>query len=346
MSGWCHWPFKAVAMNEGGGQCNTPFGPSMSFPNANDGVAGANGWIWGIVDQGLTTGTQTAVADWTVAFAWNNNNPSPLVQIMAHIYTNLFGWNFKAAINPQNQDYQWITSAGTLIAPSGIPAVNSCAGQTFVAVTMQNVSTVLYSNGVEIGSSAWGYGIRYLYNIYLGCDIAQKENTCMGGSIGPFIISRHPWSQAQVSQWSADPWGFIRPSAAPLLDAWRIPWEDLICDVQTRLAVIGDTRTRSAALADLGTQVAVAADIQARSSVTGDVQSRPRLMADARARAALIGDGQTRARMIADAQMRAALLADIQARAAAVADAQSRSSAAGDVQSRSALIADVTAREN
>ena len=41
----------------------------------------------------------------------------------------------------------------------------------------------------------------------------------MGGAYGPVLLCRNAWTEGQVHQWHADPWGFLRPAYHPIPNA-------------------------------------------------------------------------------------------------------------------------------
>jgi hypothetical protein len=140
--------------------------------------------------------------------------------------------------------------------------------------------TRIYVNGrlVAASSAFSAFYLRRWNLLYIGMDYNAKENTCLGGSYGPYLLARRAWAPAQVAQWAADPWGFMTPE-------WKTQYE-----APTPAALVCDARSRPAIKTDKQSRPAVAHDQQSRPRFKTDKQSRPRFKTDQQSRPALITD--------------------------------------------------------
>jgi hypothetical protein len=303
------------------------FGPSMYFNNGtSQGANSAQGWRF------TNDVTSMIATDWTLACCFNRNTAKATTQTMFHLFGS--GTENLIELIPTTPSIQWKTDLGW-----GFIRNYTDAGWNTLVITSRGTSErQIHINAASVAAPNTDNpkSLDPFTRIDISCATSGKADDSFGGWLGPVILCDFVWEDAHIFRWMAEPWAWTMPRFAH-----KIWIEDLICDVQTRLAVTSDVQTRAAIIADAQARVAAKADAGTLVAVDADTQTRTAVTSDAQARAALVADAQARIAALADAQTRAALLADAQARAAAIADAQARSAVQGDVQTRSAVKADV-----
>jgi len=344
MGGCCHSPLEAIlAAAPQLYRGVNAYGPAMGLDNDTNPTAW--GGYYQFEGTALEMG-QRVNTEWTAAFVaqkWGSNyGLLNMASFVAYL-----GAQHRFYYNTDIKKFRYQFASQSVMDGEYSPLFDEDRPCAFVFTSSGDGNNRMYADGRLIAERSSGSALIVLMTVIrIGGHPSAKQPKCWGGTIGPFVLSRHAWSHAQAAQWSADPWGFLRPSVAPILPQWRQPWEALICDVQTRPAVTADARTRAAVAADVQTRVAVMTDVLTRAAVVCDVDLRAAVVADAQARAAVDGGVQTRAAVIADARTRAAVIADAQARAAAIADAQARAAVAADAQARAAVSGDAQIQED
>lgn len=276
MGSWCHQPFEATAVNNGGGLAVNKYGPAMSFPNTHTAFGFGHGWLWNVPSPYVQTGTDPAILNWTIALGWSKTVAAQTnIMRITHLFNQPTG-DWLLSFNPGTGNYGWATNVGTLLGAAGASGDVLTDGNTVVIVTRGGRDTVMYADGAEVASAAWGWGLNKLRFMYAGTDFLQRPNVSLGGTIGPLILSRGAWSADQAAQWAANPWGWLAPAWVPQPRLYS----PLIADVGVRAAVAGDVQARAAVAGDAQARPTVAGDAQARPAVAGDVQARPAVVGD------------------------------------------------------------------
>ena len=276
---WCWQPFQAVAVTRFPGyMVPNAYGPAMAFGNENNAINNSHGWLWDAPAPYGQTGTIPSITEWTLALGWDKRDATQTNALrIVHLYNMVTAQNYLLKFNPGTGNYEWITWLGTLTGTSNIPAPRVTTTGNTVVITSQFLrEMVIYADGKEVARGGLGGQLEGLRFIYVGCDAFEKENVCLGGTIGPLILSRSAWSPAQAAQWAADPWGWCAPAWVPQ----KPLYSPLVGDVQTRSGVAGDAQSRAAVDGDAQTRAAAIADAQARAAVAGDAQSQAAVITD------------------------------------------------------------------
>ncbi len=233
MSGWCHWPYDGVAFGVPEQRVNH-HGPAMWLPNTS-GPEFSKGWLFQDNSVQNAIGSIPIWWEWTLAFGWDHTATQNGILRMVTINTGLFGWWFTASINAATKNILWRSLNGIGDMTGHIHADNLEGPNTVVISTKQSTCTTMYTNGAEAASTSSGQSIFKIQEIFLGCADLLKETDALGGTIGPFLLSRHAWSVEEVAQWSDDPWGFMRPDMHPIFPpVFVLPSPRWLCQVQGR----------------------------------------------------------------------------------------------------------------
>lgn len=286
IGGWCWSPLKGAIASPGAlvGLGSNAYGPAMTFYNNTDPTGTGGLWHWSVLDD--TFGMTPPLGQWSVAFGVDKRggHTGNIALVTLSVY---LGWNHKityhtvggGSVNYKLQDLPTVVGAFPPLGQQETPC-------TVVVTSRQAKDLVIYANGQEIGrAAAGGTGLYVLNRVQIGGNLANKQNACWGGAIGPFVLSRHTWSPAQVAQWSADPWGYLRPAVHPIpypieaIDALEFDTRTgraVDFDARARRAVDFDSRTRRAVNFDARSRRAVDFDVRTRRAVDFDVQTRPK----------------------------------------------------------------------
>jgi hypothetical protein len=268
ISGWCWSPFQAEAVFEGGTRATNVYGPAMAFDNVNTNFSGSNGWLWTAYNDLRIPGSDPPWDNWTLALGWDKRvyDQTNALTIL-HLYTR-WGWHYLLKFNPGTGDYEWYSSRYGGYQLNGFSGVTGrlTAGNTVVITTEHLRRTVIYADGKEVASAPWGSGVFLWRYLYVGCDYATTEAYCLGGTVGPFVLSRSAWSPTQAAQFAADPWGYNNPR---LNDAIMTP-----VDEQTDLGVNVGTRPRVGETTGLASRVGVSVGVRPRLGATIGTRER------------------------------------------------------------------------
>jgi len=282
MSDWCHSPFYGVQQRLGVVPFHNEAGPAIrAFNNTNVNSYG-DGIMWEALDQGMTTGTNPAQTNWTIALGIDKIGGHGGILDIFQI-EQFAGKASKLSYNTATGLFAYYFDDWPRLYAS---APGLSAQQTFTTLVITkshpfNVG-VMYVNGqLATGGPGTAVNLSWFARLrlfYLGL----KQPDCWGGTIGPFIISRHAWNPGEIAQWHADPWGFLRTDAHPtpyVIDALEFDTRTrraVDFDVQTRRAMTYDARTRRAVDFDARSRRAVDFDVRTRRAVDFDVRTRPR----------------------------------------------------------------------
>ena len=276
MGGWCYSPLSATlaGASELGRGVNA-YGPALSLNN------NTNASAWGAYYQFSGTIVEMGLApqfNWTLAFVaqkWGGNSGEiNMAGFVAYLWSQ---HRFYYNPNTENFRYQFASQdAMDGSCPTLAQQEEPCA---FVFTSDEAGGNRMYADGRLIAERSSGSVlVTKLNTIRIGGHPDAKQPKCWGGTIGPFVLSRHAWSHAQAAQWSADPWGFLRPAVHP------IPYVIGCPDgrIRTELASDGMIRTERAADGEVRTGLAAAGKIDSGLASEGVV--RTALAADGKLR--------------------------------------------------------------
>lgn len=285
MGGWCHSPFQAIPIMGGGLQSHNRYGPA-SYMN-NDPVALVSSIGWQFLDTPALdrTGTHKGISPWTLALVWNCRNLQVgFLQIMS-IVTGYLGVGFTLSYDVTLNEYTWTITPGPVQQdfPCLLTGGSRVNDQVIVISSLTNQEVRVYSAGRLVANwipfTAPCYGLYKVAQVRVSYTPLLKQVDVIGGDVGPLILSRSAWSEAQAQQWSADPWGFMRPAVQPIPYTIGCPdgllTTELAADGQlsSDIAADGDVSTGLASDGQLSTELAADGVLSTELAADGDLSA-------------------------------------------------------------------------
>lgn len=285
MSGWCHEPFVATPSHGSfwPAAIDNGYGPACRVDNIWNGLAYHKGWTWQSAMWEPISGSfaPNGWNEWTVAISYSlYTRTTSHEHVLFSLYSGGTRWWKLTNWGGAYDDLRWNTTNPDRTFVCRLPEMMVNHQTYTTVVTSKQGDTRMYHDGKYVGGEAWGDAVGGWNLLYLAGQYQLKENRCMNGNIGPFVLSRHCWSPAQVAQYSENPYGFMGPAWEPQNQIGG----QLACDIRTRPAVESDQRTRATVEGDQQTEATVEGDVRSRATVEGDIRTRPTVEGDVRTR--------------------------------------------------------------